>query len=230
MCGACLSRRPTTPRGAGPGVSLALTCAREKAVLPDWRDRPRIQKRPDGQLFRSLPGAGPNLAARLLAEIGDRRERYATANSLQCEAGTAPVTRKSGRSLSAVSFRRACKKPLRQARHLFAGCSIRRCPWAHTLYEQQRSKGKRYHEAVRAVAHSGRRSSLQCGNPTPATTNGSPYSPEAVPRTLLGCMGHAIDIHVPEQVLTSGVSRLTARRSPPTAHRQYTPPAANARR
>nr|PZN71272.1 MAG: IS110 family transposase [Bacillota bacterium] len=112
-----------------------------------------LKEHPDGQLFLSLPGAGPNLAARMLAEIGDRRERYATANSLQCEAGTAPVTRKSGKSLSVVSFRRACKKPLRQALHLFAGCSIRRCSWAHALYEQQRAKGKRHHEAVRAVAH-----------------------------------------------------------------------------
>ena len=108
---------------------------------------------PDGQLFLSLPGAGANLAARMLAEIGDSRERYATANSLQCDAGTAPVTKKSGKSLSVVLFRRTCKKQLRHALHLFAGSSLQYCPWARTLYEEQRAKGKRYAEAVRTVAN-----------------------------------------------------------------------------
>lgn len=112
-----------------------------------------LKEHPDGQLFLSLPGAGPNLAARLLAEIGDNRDRYATANSLQCEAGTAPVTKKSGKLLSAVVFRRACKKQLRHALHLFALSSLRQSGWAHQLYASQRAKGKRNPEALRVVAH-----------------------------------------------------------------------------
>lgn len=112
-----------------------------------------LREHPDGQLFRSLPGAGPTLAARLLAEIGDDLERYATANSLQCEAGTAPVTQRSGRTLHVVKFRRACKKQLRHALHLFAGCSLQRSAWAYALYAEQRKKGKRHSEALRVVAH-----------------------------------------------------------------------------
>lgn len=112
-----------------------------------------LKSHPDGALFLSLPGAGATLAAKLLAEVGDNRERYKNANSLQCEAGTAPVTKKSGKTLSQVLFRRACKKPLRQAFQLFAGCSIRFCPWARALYAEQRSKGKCHDEAVRIIAN-----------------------------------------------------------------------------
>lgn len=112
-----------------------------------------LREHPDGQLFLSLPGAGPTLAARLLAEIGDNRERYATANSLQCEAGTAPVTQQSGKTLSVVKFRRACKKQLRHALHLFAGCSLLRSNWARRCYDEHRQRGKKHPEALRVVAH-----------------------------------------------------------------------------
>lgn len=112
-----------------------------------------LRAHPDGQLFLSLPGAGPTLAARMLAEIGDNRERYATADSLRCEAGTAPVTQKSGKTLLVVKFRRACKKQLRHALHLFAGCSLKECCWARAFYDVQRQHGSRHPEALRAVAH-----------------------------------------------------------------------------
>lgn len=112
-----------------------------------------FKRQPDGQLYRSLPGAGPTLAARLLAEIGDIRERYATANSLQCAAGTAPVTRQTGKSSPVVQFRRAVKKPLRQAFQLFASSSLSRCDWALALYTSQRAKGKHHQEAIRIVAN-----------------------------------------------------------------------------
>lgn len=132
--------------------------AQLKTTLIDIRAYDReierlLREHPDGQLFLSLPGAGSNLAARLLAEIGDAKDRYATANSLQCDAGTAPVTQKSGKSLWVVAFRYACRKPLRQALQLFAGCSLTRCPWARALYAAQRAKGKQHQEAIRIVAN-----------------------------------------------------------------------------
>ena len=57
-----------------------------------------FSRHPDHDLFGSLPGAGPKLAPRLLSEIGDDRERFeGDAQNLQCLAGTAPVTRRSGK-------------------------------------------------------------------------------------------------------------------------------------
>jgi hypothetical protein len=52
-----------------------------------------------------------------------------------------------------VTFRRACKKPLRQALQLFAGCSLKQCAWAKAHYQKQRDRGKRHHEALRIVAN-----------------------------------------------------------------------------
>jgi transposase len=45
----------------------------------------------DSEIFESLPRAGKRLAPRLLAELGDDRDRYADARSVQALAGTAPV-------------------------------------------------------------------------------------------------------------------------------------------
>ena len=53
---------------------------------------------PDGEVLLSLPGLDARLAARVLGEVGDRRERFPTPASLQCYAGTAPVTRASGKA------------------------------------------------------------------------------------------------------------------------------------
>lgn len=112
-----------------------------------------LSEQADANLFLSLPGAGTNLAARFVAEIGDDRSRYSTANGLQCDAGTAPVTKQSGKSLKVVRFRHACKKQLRQTFQLFAGCSLPRCNWAKALYFEQRSRGKCHQEALRMVAN-----------------------------------------------------------------------------
>lgn len=100
----------------------------------------------------SLPGAAPILAARMLAQIGDNRQRYGDYQALQCEASTAPVTIASG-NYSYVRFRRACKKPLRAALHQFAFCSRRETDWANQFYQQHREKGKSNSLATRALAN-----------------------------------------------------------------------------
>ncbi len=50
----------------------------------------------DAAIFEALPGAGPNLSARLLATFGDDRTRYPEAGAIQRYSGIAPVTRQSG--------------------------------------------------------------------------------------------------------------------------------------
>ncbi|MFI2278494.1 transposase [Catenuloplanes sp. NPDC020197] len=53
---------------------------------------------PDAKIVTSVPGLGVQLGARLLAEIGDDRGRFADARALRAFAGAAPVTRASGKS------------------------------------------------------------------------------------------------------------------------------------
>ena len=65
-------------------VSLLLTVDQQLGLY-----RKRIEelfgRHPDHDLFGSLPGAGPKLAPRLLAEIGDDRARFGDdPQALQC--------------------------------------------------------------------------------------------------------------------------------------------------
>jgi transposase len=106
---------------------------------------------PDFFIFDSLPGAGAALAPRLLAAFGSRRERYGSAREVQSYSGIAPVTVRSGKK-KWVHFRWACPKFLRQSFHEWAGHSIAHSEWARSYYQQQRSKGKEHHAAVRSLA------------------------------------------------------------------------------
>lgn len=110
-----------------------------------------FNQHPDALIFRSLPGAGPALAPRLLTALGTDRERFDSANDLGCYSGIAPILKQSGK-MHVVQFRRACSKFLRQTFHEWANCSRQHCDWAREHYQNQRDKGKRHHAAVRSLA------------------------------------------------------------------------------
>jgi len=107
-------------------------------------------RHPDHGLFGSLPGAGKKLAPRLLAEIGDQRRRFDTAEGLQAFAGTAPVTFQSGQ-IEKHLVRRACAVQLRCTIHLWANLSRRKCPWAQAYYQAHRDKGQSHACALRCL-------------------------------------------------------------------------------
>jgi transposase len=111
-----------------------------------------LRLHPDGELYHSLPGAGDSLAARMVGELGDNRDRYRDASIAQCEAGTAPVTRQSG-TVRTVRVRRACIRPLRDTMWQFAFASTRRCEWAKTYYLRARLRGKKHAEALRMLSN-----------------------------------------------------------------------------
>jgi hypothetical protein len=88
----------------------------------------------------------------VLGEVGDDPARFATPNALQCSAGTAPVTKASGR-VRVVAARFACNRFLRQALLTWALCSLRVSPWARAAYDRHRQAGKAHNAALRAVAN-----------------------------------------------------------------------------
>ncbi len=106
----------------------------------------------DSPIFASLPRAGRRLAPRLLAEVGDDRQRYQDARSLQALAGTAPVLYQSG-TYQKAHRRSACLKPLRNALYLFSWQSTRSEPWALDYYQHKRKEGKSHSVAVRALSN-----------------------------------------------------------------------------
>jgi transposase len=111
----------------------------------------QLDLHPDSVIFTSLPRAGRVRAARMLAEIGDARGRFPTADSLACLAGVAPSTRQSGK-VRAVSFRWGADRQLRDAICDFAGDSIKANPWAADLYRRARARGHDHPHAVRVLA------------------------------------------------------------------------------
>jgi transposase len=131
----------------------------------------QLDLHPDQAIFTSLPRSGRVRAARLLAEIGDARGRFPTADSLACLAGVAPSTRQSGK-LTAVSFRWGADKQLRDAVCDFAGDSRHANPWAADLYTRARARGHDHPHAVRILARAWIDIIWACW-----TTN-SPYDPD----------------------------------------------------
>ncbi len=111
----------------------------------------QLSLHPDAAIFTSLPRSGSVRAARLLAEIGDARGRFPTADSLACLAGVAPSTRQSGK-VKAVTFRWGADKQLRDALCDFAADSRHVNPWAAGLYRRARARGHDHPHAVRILA------------------------------------------------------------------------------
>lgn len=106
----------------------------------------------DSELFQSLPRAGQRLAPRLLAEIGEDRDRYDSASSLQALAGTSPVLFQSG-TYQKAHRRLGCIKPWRNALQQFAWQSTQSEAWARDYYQRKRTEGKSHTVAVRALAN-----------------------------------------------------------------------------
>jgi transposase len=97
----------------------------------------------------------------LLAALGEQRERFSDARSLQCFSGIAPVVIRSGRSCW-VKRRHACSKFVRQSFHQWAGESIRPSRWVRAYYEQQKRRGKKHHTVARSLAFQWQRIIWRC--------------------------------------------------------------------
>jgi transposase len=112
--------------------------------------REAFKKHPDHDIFGSLPGAKDKLAPRLLAEIGARRDAFPDAQSLNCRAGTGPVSFQSGQ-IRKARIRWACNSFLRHTVHLWADQSRRTCLWAQTYYAAKRANGHSHASALRCL-------------------------------------------------------------------------------
>ncbi len=130
-----------------------------------------FSQHPDRGLFENLPGAGEQLAPRLLSAFGSDRDRFPSAGEALTFFGVAPITERSGKT-TWIHFRWACPKFLRQSFHEFAGHSVRFCDWAAAFYEQQRARGKGHHAAVRALAYKWIRILFRCWKTR------QPYNPD----------------------------------------------------
>lgn len=105
----------------------------------------------DYHLIAALPGAGPALGPRILVALGSDRSRYALAKEVQQYSGVAPITKRSGKSIS-ISRRIARPKFICQTWIEFALHSRAKSLWAEAYYQEQRNRGKGHYAALRTLA------------------------------------------------------------------------------
>jgi transposase len=103
---------------------------------------------PDAPILTSFPGMAEVSAARVLGEIGDDRTRFADARGLKAYAGSAPITRASGKS-TFVSRRRVKNNRLADAGYNWTLASLRNSPDARDHYDRRRALGDRHSAAQR---------------------------------------------------------------------------------
>jgi transposase len=108
----------------------------------------QFAQHPDAAIITSLPGLGALTGARLLAEVGDDRARFADARALKAYAGAAPVTRASGKSHT-VSHRRIKNQRLANVGYLWAFAALTASPGARAHYDRRKTAGDRHTAAQR---------------------------------------------------------------------------------
>jgi hypothetical protein len=138
--------------------------------------------------------------------------QFTTPNALQCYAGTAPVTRRSGKRDLVVTHRQACNRYLADAARKWAFASLRRSPWARDYYDTHRARGHTHHAALRALANRWTAILRHC------LTTSQPYSEAVHQASRTRALTHA--------ALPSAASRPP--RSPPAARASLSAAAAQA--
>ena len=109
-------------------------------------------RHPVVEIYRSQPGLGEILGARVLGEFGDDPHRYTDARARKNYAGNSPITRASGKK-KIVLARYARNDRLADALHQQAFCALRASPGARAYYDTLRARGTGHHAALRQLSN-----------------------------------------------------------------------------
>ena len=107
---------------------------------------------PDAEIYLSQPGLGVVLGARVLAEFGDDKTRYADARARKNYAGTSPITRQSGKK-KFVLARYVHNDRLVDALGQQAFSALRASSGARGYYDQLRARGVGHRAALRQLGN-----------------------------------------------------------------------------
>jgi len=109
-------------------------------------------RHPDAEIYRSQPGMGAILGARVLGEFGDDPHRYADGKCRRNYAGTSPLTRASGKK-KVVAARFIRNHRLVDALNAQAFSALKASPGARALYDDLRARGIEHNDALRRLAN-----------------------------------------------------------------------------
>jgi transposase len=109
-------------------------------------------RHPDAEIYRSQPGMGAILGARVLGEFGDDPDRYADGKSRRNYAATSPITRASGKK-KVVAARFIHNDRLVDALNSQAFAALNASPGARALYDDLRARDIEHNDALRRLAN-----------------------------------------------------------------------------
>jgi transposase len=132
----------------------------------------------DAAILDSLPGVARTVLATLLAEAPETLQRR-DYHALRALCGSAPVTRRSGKSCMVVR-RYACNRRLTNATYHWAQNAIQRDPTSRAKYDALRAKGHGHARALRSVVD--RLLKVACA----MLNNGTLFDPEFASKRATG--------------------------------------------
>jgi transposase len=150
-----LHQSPAVETAMGEAVRAivrTLTAANESIRGLEQALAAHFEQHPDAEILDSLPGLGLVLGARVLGEYGDDPTRWPDAASRRNYAGTAPITRASGRSRTVLA-RHIRNKRLADACYLWAFTALTKSPGARTYYDTRRAAGDTHNAALRRLGN-----------------------------------------------------------------------------
>jgi hypothetical protein len=131
------------------GVLIALN---EQIQALEGQVKAHFVQHPEAAIVLSQPGLGAILGARVLAEFGDARGRYASAKNRKNYAGTSPITRASGKKKVALA-RFTRNDRLIDALMSQAFTALSASPGARAYYDKQRARKVEHNAALRQLAN-----------------------------------------------------------------------------
>jgi len=143
----------TTAYAATAGALISvISVLNEQVKALQGQVEEHFGQHPDAEIYRSQPGLGAILGARVLAEFGDDPGRYADGKARRNYAATSPITRASGKK-KLVAARFVHNDRLVDALNAQAFAALTASPGARAFYDQQRGKGLEHNDALRRLAN-----------------------------------------------------------------------------
>jgi transposase len=124
----------------------------EQVKALEQQVRAHFGRHPDAEIYRSQPGMGAILGARVLGEFGDDPHRYADGKARKNYAATSPITRASGKK-KIVAARFIHNDRLVDALNAQAFAALNASPGARAFYDELRVRGIEHNDALRRLAN-----------------------------------------------------------------------------
>jgi transposase len=132
-------------------IAMIITLNEQVKILQEQVEAD-FGRHPDAEIYRSQPGMGAILGARVLGEFGDDPNRYRDAKARKNYAATSPLTRASGKKKT-VTARFIRNERLTDALRAQAFAALGASPGARALYDAERARGTDHNAALRKLAN-----------------------------------------------------------------------------